>query len=151
MLKALYSDEGETRLNHRRCVASTWVMQFCTRMLTSWGGEWESNYLANEIRGWFSSRLRKPRHQGSPYSLCWVPRWVSQDPGLTSYLKDGFSYSTVSPSLHWSIAVYLTRGKIAPCWPTNSNLGSLKPHTLPFKSLEISLFLKEKHCFFQWR
>uniref|UniRef100_A0A0E9UIR0 Uncharacterized protein n=1 Tax=Anguilla anguilla TaxID=7936 RepID=A0A0E9UIR0_ANGAN len=34
---------------------------------------------------------------------------VSQDLGLTSHQKDGISYSTVSPSLHWGIGVYLTR------------------------------------------
>uniref|UniRef100_A0A0E9WDJ2 Uncharacterized protein n=1 Tax=Anguilla anguilla TaxID=7936 RepID=A0A0E9WDJ2_ANGAN len=43
---------------------------------------------------------------------------VSQDLSLTSHPKDGISYSTVSLSLHWGIGVYLTRRKIAPCWPT---------------------------------
>ena len=36
-LKALYSDEGETHLNHQ-CVAPTWLMQrqpFCSRTLTA--------------------------------------------------------------------------------------------------------------------
>uniref|UniRef100_A0A0E9Q0M3 Uncharacterized protein n=1 Tax=Anguilla anguilla TaxID=7936 RepID=A0A0E9Q0M3_ANGAN len=49
---------------------------------------------------------------------------VSQDLGLTSHPKDCISYGTVSPSLHWGIGVYLTRGKIAPCRPTNTTSSS---------------------------
>ena len=45
---------------------------------------------------------------------------VSQDLGLTPHLNDGVSYSTGSPLLHWGIGDILTRGKIAPYWPTNT-------------------------------
>uniref|UniRef100_A0A0E9WK88 Uncharacterized protein n=1 Tax=Anguilla anguilla TaxID=7936 RepID=A0A0E9WK88_ANGAN len=56
---------------------------------------------------------------------------VSQDLGLTSHPKDSISCSTVSPSLHWGIGVYLTRGKIAPCWPTNTTSSSNSPWWSP--------------------
>ena len=51
---------------------------------------------------------------------------VSQDLDLTSHPKDGSSYSTVSPSLHWGIGILLirTRGKTAPYWPTNTTSSS---------------------------
>ncbi|KAJ8350698.1 hypothetical protein SKAU_G00258280 [Synaphobranchus kaupii] len=40
------------------------------------------------------------------------------------FTEDGISYNTMSPSLHWGIGVYLTRGKTAPYWPTNTTSSS---------------------------
>uniref|UniRef100_A0A0E9V4M6 Uncharacterized protein n=1 Tax=Anguilla anguilla TaxID=7936 RepID=A0A0E9V4M6_ANGAN len=38
----------------------------------------------------------------------------SQDLGLTSHPKDSISCSTVSPSLHWGIGVYLYQREDCP-------------------------------------
>ncbi len=58
------------------------------------------------VRGQFGNLSRMPRLH--PYSfskdiLGFLKTTESQDLGLMSHPKDGAFYSTVSPSLHWSV------------------------------------------------
>ena len=49
---------------------------------------------------------------------------VSQDFSLTSHLKDGVSYSTVSRYCTGVAGFIRTRGKTGPYWPTNTTSSS---------------------------